>query len=125
MYEHCFQGNLIIGQSSVNAKITNSTFSNSCEYNLIVFTSLRTCELTYIICLCARMLIYFLAFNGFIMLVKYHEFSYVLRRYLFVLFLQMYIMISPPNTDSYFLKLCHSGVIPLFRCDKVENEYPH
>lgn len=81
MYEYCFQGNLIIGQSSVNAKITNSTFSNRRGYNLIVFTSLRACELTYIICLCALMLIYFLAFNGFIMLVKYHEFSCVLRRY--------------------------------------------
>lgn len=95
MYEYCFQGNLIIGQSSVNAKITNSTFSNRCGYNLIVFTSLRTCELTYIICLCALMLIYFLAFNGFIMLVKYHEFSYVLRRYPFVLFLQIYNRILP------------------------------
>lgn len=122
MYGYCFQGNLIIGQSSVNVKITNSTFSNSCEYNLIVFTSLRTCQLTYIICLCARMLIYFLAFNGFIMLVKYHEFSYVLRRYLVVSFLQIINMILPCNTDSYFLKLCHSVFISLFRCDKVENE---
>lgn len=125
MYEYCFQGNFIIGQSSVNAKITNSTFSNSYEYNLIVFTSLRTCELTYIICLCAGMLIYFLAFNGFIMLVKYHEFSYALRMCLFVLFLQIYIMILPSDPDSNFLKLCLSKSYSLFRCDKVENECPH
>lgn len=40
-----------IGRWRANAAITRGTFSNSCGHNLIVFTSLLTCELAFIICL--------------------------------------------------------------------------